>query len=119
MLARTPQSAWAFMYLRGRLDSPSCRRPYPGTVVASCSSAAAIVILATSATAFIHAAVFGMFDVPIVPNVQLAQQGLDHGSLRFKSQRSVPSTMAFAPSLGNWQIVRLGHAAARRVLLID
>ena len=46
-----------------------------------------------------------MLDVPFVPYVQLAQQGLDHGSLRFKSQRSVPLMMAFGPSLGNWQAV--------------
>ena len=78
---------------------PYCR-PYPGTVVAPCPFAPLIVILAASATASINAAVFGMFEMPIVPNVQLAQQGLDHGSLRFKSQGSVSLTMAFAPSLG-------------------
>jgi Helicase associated domain len=49
-----------------------------------------------------------MFEMPFVPNVQLAQQGLHHGSLRFKSQRSVPSTMAFTPSLGNRQFHRPG-----------
>jgi pimeloyl-ACP methyl ester carboxylesterase len=43
-----------------------------------------------------------MFEMPFVPDVQLAQQGLDHGSLRFRSQRSVLPTMAFAPSPGKW-----------------
>jgi hypothetical protein len=55
-----------------------------------------------------------MFEMPIVPNVQLAQQGLDHGSLRFTSQRSVSLTMAFAPSLGKWQLS--GEANAARPL---
>jgi hypothetical protein len=55
-----------------------------------------------------------MFEMPVVSNVQLAQQGLEHGSLRFRFQGSVPLTMAFALWFGNWQFVRLGHAAARR-----
>jgi hypothetical protein len=37
--------------------------------------------VAASATTFIHGPIFGVFDMPIVPNIQLAQQGLDHGSL--------------------------------------
>jgi hypothetical protein len=78
----------------GHKASPSCRRSYPCAVVASCSSAAAIVVLAASAAAFICAPVFGMFDVPIVANVQLAQQGLDHCSLRFNRSCSVPLMMA-------------------------
>jgi hypothetical protein len=81
-----------------------------------------IVILAATAAAFIYAAVFGMFEMPLVPDVQLAQQGLDHGSLRIKSQRSVPLLMAFASSPGKWHFVRLRHAAAGGVLgvlLID
>jgi hypothetical protein len=65
-----------------------------------------IVILAASAATFINAAVFGMFEMPFVPNVQLAQQGLDHGSLRFKSQRSVPLIMASAPTPRKKQFVR-------------
>jgi hypothetical protein len=62
-----------------------------------------VVILAASAAAFINAPVFGMFEMPFVPNVQLAQQGLDHGSLRFKSQRSVPFMMVFSSHVWNGQ----------------
>jgi hypothetical protein len=51
------------------MASASCHRPYPATVVAPCPFAALIVILAASATAFINAAVFGMFEMPFVPNV--------------------------------------------------
>jgi hypothetical protein len=85
-----------------RLALPYCR-PYPGTVVAPCPFAALVVILAASAAASINPAVFGMFEMPFVPNVQLAQQGLDHGSLRFKSQRSVPLIMASTSAPRKWQ----------------
>jgi hypothetical protein len=88
------------------MASASCRRPYPGTEVAPCPFAALIVILATAATAFINPAVFGMFEMPLVPNVQLAQQGLDHDTLRFTAQRSVPLMMAPAPSLGKCQFAK-------------
>lgn len=58
--------------------SPAC--PMPKVAPSTC---ALIVVLAAPPTALVHIAVFGVFDMPIVPKVQFAQQSLDHGSLRF------------------------------------
>ena len=62
----------------GCLVSSAC----PMTEVAA-TSGAFIVVFAAPPTAPVHIAVFGVFDMPIVPKVQFAQQSLDHGSLRF------------------------------------
>lgn len=48
----------------------------------------AVAILTAAQATRIQASVLGMFDVPMVPEVQLAQQSLDHGQLRSDSQRS-------------------------------
>ena len=53
-----------------------------------------------------------MFEMPFVSNVEFAQQGLDHGSLRFESQCSVLLMMAFPPSRGNWHMFLRGSAEA-------
>jgi hypothetical protein len=81
----------------------SSTRTDPCAEVAPPSFAAFVVILATSTTASINGSVVGMFEMPFVPNVELAQQCLDHGSLRFESQCSVLLMMAFPPSRGSWQ----------------
>lgn len=75
------------MSLRGGWTSPSCR-PYPAAEVASSSSASVIILTAPQA-ALVHTAVVCVLDMPFVADVQLAQQGLDHGGLRFRSQRSL------------------------------
>jgi hypothetical protein len=92
--------------LSARLAPLSSRRTYPCAEVAPPSFAAFVVILATSTTASINGSVVGMFEMPFVPNVEFAQQCLDHGSLRFESQCSVLLMMAFRPSLGNWHMLR-------------
>ena len=82
----------------------SSTRTYPCAEVAPPSFAAFVVILATSTTASINGSVVGMFEMPFVPNVEFAQQGLDHGSLRSESQGSVLLMMAFPPARGNWHM---------------
>lgn len=64
----------------GGLLTHSCR-PGPRSWCAR-SAAAAVIILPAAQTALVEAAVFGVLDVPFVANVQLAQQGPDHGKLR-------------------------------------
>lgn len=44
------------------------------------SSGAFIIILAAPSTALVDTAVFGVFDMPLVPNIQPAHQGLQHES---------------------------------------
>jgi hypothetical protein len=41
-----------------------------------------IVVFATPQTALVQPAVFGMFDVPLMADIQLAQQRPKHDSLR-------------------------------------
>jgi hypothetical protein len=89
----------------GRSSASSSTRTYPGAEITPPSIAAFVVILATSTTALIHGPVVGMLEMPLVPNVEFAQQGLDHDSLRFESQCSVPLIMAFPPSHGYWQVL--------------
>ena len=91
------------MFLFDRVPLSSTRTD-PCAEVAPPSFAAFVVILATSTTASINGSVVGMFEMPFVPNVELVQQGLDHGSLRFESQCSVLLMMAFPPSRGNWHV---------------
>jgi hypothetical protein len=38
-----------------------------------------------------------MFDVPMMPEIQFAQQSLKHGELRSESQRSTVPILAFKP----------------------
>lgn len=53
-------------------ESASSGRPQPFTELGAATPAVAvIVVLATSTAAAVEAAVFGVFDMPIVPNVRL------------------------------------------------
>jgi hypothetical protein len=44
------------------------------------SSGAFVIVLAAASTALVDTAVFGVFDMPFVPNIQLAHQGPQHES---------------------------------------
>lgn len=70
-------------------------------------------------TALIHGSVVGMFEMPFVPNVEFAQQGLDHGGLRFESQCSVLLMMAFPRSGGNCQSFWPAHELRRVQKALD
>ncbi|MFF1830768.1 hypothetical protein [Paenarthrobacter sp. NPDC058040] len=61
-----------------------------------------VVVLATTTASSVDGSVFGMLNVPFMAYVQLAEQGLDHGSLRSESQVSVLPMMALAGSAGKW-----------------
>ncbi|TQJ36691.1 hypothetical protein [Arthrobacter sp. SLBN-122] len=63
----------------GRSDPASSDWSYPAAELSS-SPLALIVVLSAAETALIQAAVFGVFDMPFMADIQLAQQGL-HGLL--------------------------------------
>jgi hypothetical protein len=50
------------------------------------SPGAFIIVFAAPQTALVHIAVFGVLDMPFVPDIELAEQGLDHVSLRLRTQ---------------------------------
>jgi hypothetical protein len=54
---------------------------YPATELPS-SSLALIIVLSAAEAALIQAAVFGVFNVPFMADIQLAQQNPKHGLLR-------------------------------------
>jgi len=54
---------------------------YPAAELAS-SSLAFIIVLAAAETALVEAAVFGVLDVPLVADIQLAQHDPKHDLLR-------------------------------------
>lgn len=59
-----------------------------------------IIVFTAPPTAPVHISVFGVFDMPVVTDIQLAEQGPDHDSLRFKTQRTVPLIMGLLPLPG-------------------
>jgi hypothetical protein len=63
-----------------RSDPASSDWSYPAAELSS-SPLALIVVLSTAETALIQAAVFGVFDMPFMADIQLAQQALQHGLL--------------------------------------
>ena len=65
----------------GGLTPASSDWSYPATEISS-SPLALIVVLSAAETALIQAAVLGVFGVPLMADIQLAQQGPKHGLLR-------------------------------------
>jgi hypothetical protein len=93
----------SFEFQPGWRHSPGPRlapsRTGPGTEGTG-PAASAVVVFAATFAALIYAAIVGVFNMPIVLNVQLAQQGLEHGPLRSNRLPAEVGNLiiAFAPS---------------------
>ena len=100
--------------IKGGLDQASSDGPCPAAELSS-SSLALIIVFAAPATALVQAAVLGVFDMPLMVDVQFAQQRLQHGLLQ--SAYLALSMMALAGVGGYRQLPHGCPQPLRGVLL--